>query len=166
MLPLKTILHPTDFSDHAEFAFRLACALARDYKARLVLLHVLPTPTVLYAGASVPVDTWPSIEDAKEKLRQLEAQAHRIRVKSQVMEGDPVDMILRAAEKTNSDVVVMGTHGRTALARLLMGSVAEAVLRKAPCPVLTVKPLLERKKIVEENETKVEAGATVGAHAE
>lgn len=83
-----------------------------------------------------------------------------------MLEGDPVDMILRAAKETNSDVIVMGTHGRTALARLLMGSVAEAVLRKAPCPVLTVKPLLAREKIIEENEAKVEAGAAVGAYAE
>ena len=50
MLPLATILHPTDFSEHSEFAFRLACALARDYKARLVLLHVMPPPMVIYAG--------------------------------------------------------------------------------------------------------------------
>jgi nucleotide-binding universal stress UspA family protein len=166
MLPLATILHPTDFSEHSEFAFRLACALARDYKARLVLLHVLPPPMVIYAGGPVPAETWPSVEEAKEKLRQLEGQAHRVRVESQVMEGDPVDMIVRAADETGSDVIVMGTHGRTAVARLLMGSVAEAVLRKAPCPVLTAKPLLQRKKIVEEGEAKVEAGAAVGADAE
>ncbi len=165
MLPVATILHPTDFSENSEFAFRLACALARDYKARLVLLHVLPPPMVIYAGGPVPAETWPSVEQAEEKLHQLEGKAHRVRVESQVMEGDPVDMILRAAKETNSDVIVMGTHGRTALARLLMGSVAEAVLRKAPCPVLTVKPLLERKKVVEESEAKAEAGA-VGAHAE
>lgn len=166
MLPLAAILHPTDFSENSEFAFRLACALARDYKARLVLLHVLPSPMVIYAGGPVPAETWPSVEDAKEKLRHLESKAHRVRVESQVLEGDPVDMILRAAKETNSDVIVMGTHGRAALARLLMGSVAEAVLRKAPCPVLTVKPLLAREKIIEENEAKVEAGAAVGAYAE
>lgn len=166
MLPLATILHPTDFSEHSEFAFRLACALARDYQARLVLLHVLPPPMVVYAGGPVPAETWPTVEEAKEKLRQMEGQAHRVRVESQVLEGDPVDMILRAAEETNSDVIVMGTHGRTALARLLMGSVAEDVLRKAPCPVLTSKPLLERKRIVPENEEKAEAGGMVKAGAE
>lgn len=151
MLPLATILHPTDFSEHSEFAFRLACALARDYKARLVLLHVIPTPMVVYYG-TVPAETWSSVAEVKEQLRQLEGRAHHVRVESQVMEGDAVDMILRAAEETNSDVIVMGTHGRTALPRLLMGSVAESVLRKAPCPVLTAKSVLERKKIVEENE--------------
>jgi nucleotide-binding universal stress UspA family protein len=164
MLPLATILHPTDFSVNSEFAFRLACALARDYKARLVLLHVLPPPMVIYTGGPVPAETWPSAEEVKEKLRQLESQAHRVRVESQVMEGDPVAMILRAAEETHSDVIVLGTHGRTALMRLLLGSVAEEVLRKAPCPVLTAKPVVERKKVVEESE--VEAGVAVGAHAE
>ncbi|MGH7169175.1 MAG: universal stress protein [Gemmataceae bacterium] len=163
MLPLTTILHPTDFSEHSEFAFRLACALARDYNARLILLHVMPPPMVIYAGGPVPAETWPDVEEVKEKLRNLEGRTHRVRVESQVMEGDPVDMILRAAEETHSEVIVMGTHGRSALARLLMGSVAEAVLRKAPCPVLTAKPAAARMKAVEQSETK--AGA-VGAHAE
>jgi nucleotide-binding universal stress UspA family protein len=166
MLPLATLLHPTDFSENSEFAFRLACALARDYKARLVLLHVLPPPMVIYAGGPVPAETWPSIEETKEKLRQLEGQAQGVRVESQVMEGDPVDMILRAAEETHSDVIVMGTHGRTALARLLLGSVAEAVLRKAPCPVLTAKPLLQQKQTADKSEAEVKAGALPGGHVE
>lgn len=140
MLPIAAILHPTDFSEHSQFAFRLACALARDYNARLVLLNVTPPPMVVYAGGPVPPDPWPSIEEAQAKLHELETQAHHVRVESQVMEGDAVEMILRAAEETRSDLIVMGTHGRTALARLLLGSVAEAVLRKASCPVLTVKP--------------------------
>jgi nucleotide-binding universal stress UspA family protein len=166
MLPLGTILHPTDFSEHSEFAFRLACALARDYNARLILLHVTLPPMILYAGGAVPPDPGLDIAEAKAKLRDLEGHAHRVRVESQVMEGDPVDMILRAAEETHSDVIVMGTHGRTALARLLLGSVAELVLRKAPCPVLTAKLLVAQRKAIEESEAKVEAGVAMGAHAE
>ncbi|HEY7156605.1 MAG TPA: universal stress protein [Gemmataceae bacterium] len=191
MLPLATILHPTDFSDYSEFAFRLACALARDYNARLILLHVISPSMAIYGGSPVPTEKGADVEEAKEclrerekshwrlpcstdflvgeakeKLRQLEGQAHHGRVESQVMEGDPVDMILRTAEETNSDVIVMGTHGRTALARVLMGSVAESVLRKAPCPVLTSKPFLGRKRIVEESEESAEAGVTVRADAE
>jgi nucleotide-binding universal stress UspA family protein len=96
----------------------------------------------------------------------MESEAHLVRVESTVMEGDPATMILRAAEETHSDVIVMGTHGRTAVARLLLGSVAEAVLRKAPCPVLTAKPVAERKKVVVEGEVKTEAGTAVGARAE
>jgi nucleotide-binding universal stress UspA family protein len=158
MLSLGTILHPTDFSEHSEFAFRLACALARDYNARLVLLHVTQPPMVVYAGGPVPADMWHSPEEIKGKLHQLEGQAHRLRVESQVMEGDPVDMILRAAEETHSDLIVMGTHGRTALVRLLLGSVAESVLRKAPCPVLTAKPPVPHLAATESGE-KAEAGA-------
>lgn len=191
MLHLATILHPTDFSDDSEFAFRLACALARDYNARLILLHVISPSEALYGGIVEPSENGPRVEEAKEclremeksdwrvpcptsflveeakeKLRQLEGQAHRVRVESQVLEGDPVDMILRAAEETSSDLIVMGTHGRRALARLLMGSVAEAVLRKAPCPVLTAKPDLIRKKVIEKTEAKEEASLAVSAPTE
>jgi nucleotide-binding universal stress UspA family protein len=159
MLPLGTVLHPTDFSENSEYAFRVACGLARDYKARLLLLHVMAPPMVIYAGGPVPAETWPSIDEVQEKLHELQGQAHHVRVETQVMEGDPVDMILRAAEETECDVIVMGTHGRTGLGRLLMGSVAEAVIRKAPCPVLSVKPAPMRRKAVEDGEEKAEAGA-------
>lgn len=164
MLPLGTILHPTDFSENSEFAFRVACALARDYNARLILLHVMAPPMVIYAGGPVPAETWPTIDEVQEKLRELTGQAHRVRVESQVMEGDAVDMILRAAEETRSDVIVMGTHGRTGLGRLLMDSVAEAVICKAPCPVLSVKSLPALQKAVEESEANAETGPAVGAH--
>jgi nucleotide-binding universal stress UspA family protein len=163
MLPLGTILHPTDFSENSEFALKVACALARDYNARLILLHVIPPPMVIYAGGPVPAETWPSTEEVQEKLRHLEGRVHKVRVESQVLEGDPVDMIVRAAEETSSDVIVMGTHGRTGLGRLLMGSVAESVIRKAPCPVLSAKPMPARKKAIEESEAKEEAA--VAGHA-
>jgi nucleotide-binding universal stress UspA family protein len=166
MLPLATILHPTDFSEHSEFAFRVASSLARDYNARLILLHVIPPSMVVYAGGPVPAETWPSVEEVREQLRNMEGRTHHVRVESQVLEGDPGDMILRAAEETHSDVIVMGTHGRTALMRLLLGSVAEGVIRKAPCPVLTAKPVAARMKAIEESEVNAEAGVAVGAHAE
>jgi nucleotide-binding universal stress UspA family protein len=161
MLPVATILHPTDFSEHSEFAFRLACALARDYDARLVLVHVTLPPVIIYGEGVVAPEPWIIRAEAKEKLQKLEVHAHHVRVESLVMEGDPVDMILRAATETHSDLIVMGTHGRTALARLLLGSVAETVLRKAPCPVLTVKAMARRKAAVER-----EAARRGGAPAE
>ena len=161
MLPLGSILHPTDFSANSEFAFRVASALARDYNARLILLHVIPPPMVIYAGGPVPAETWPSVEEVKENLHKMEGRTCHVRIESQVLEGDPVDMILRAAEETHSDVIVMGTHGRTALTRLLLGSVAESVMRKAPCPVLTAKPVAAREKVLEESEAKREAGVAV-----
>jgi len=163
MLPLGTILHPTDFSEHSEFAFRVACALARDYKARLILLHVLTPPMMVYGGEPVLAETWPSVKEVEEKLRQLQNQAHHVRAEIQVLEGDPVDMILRAAEETHSDVIVMGTHGRTGLGRLLLGSVAESVIRKAPCPVFSAKASPARQKALEESETKGKAGTAAGA---
>ncbi|HEY7423005.1 MAG TPA: universal stress protein [Gemmataceae bacterium] len=191
MLPVGTILYPTDFSEHSEFAFRVASALARDYNARLILLHVISPSMAIYGGRPVPAMTSAGAEEAKEclrkmershwrlpcsaaflveevkeSLRKMEERTHHIRVEALVLEGDPADMILRAAEETHSDVIVMGTHGRTALSRLLLGSVAESVLRKASCPVLTAKPALERKKAVEENEAKAESSVAVGAHAE
>jgi nucleotide-binding universal stress UspA family protein len=79
MLSLGTILHPTDFSENSEFAFRVACALARDYNSRLVLLHVIAPPMVIYAGGPVPAETFPSVEEEQEKLRQMEGQANCVR---------------------------------------------------------------------------------------
>ena len=157
MLPLRTILHPTDFSKHSEFAFEVAAALARDYNASLILLHVIPPPMVVYTGNCVPAEMWPNVEEIKENLRNLEKRTSRIPVESLIREGDPVEVILRVAKETHSDVIIMGTHGRTALCRLLLGSVAEAVICKAPCPVLTAKPMLRQKKILEESETEKES---------
>jgi nucleotide-binding universal stress UspA family protein len=139
MLPVHTILYPTDFSEPSGFAFPVACALARDYNARLLMLHVVPPPIVVYAGGVMTADPGPTVPEMENQLREMAAGASHVRVDCQVMEGDPVDMILRAAKEIHSDVIVMGTHGRTALSRLVMGSVAEAVLRKAPCPVLTIR---------------------------
>ncbi len=95
MLSIGAILHPTDFSEHSEFAFRLSCAVARDYGARLLMLHVLPPPMLVYGGGPMASDPGPARDEVLAKLRQLEGQAHHVRIESQVMEGDPVDMILR-----------------------------------------------------------------------
>jgi nucleotide-binding universal stress UspA family protein len=138
MLPIRTILHPTDFSEQSQCALRLAGALARDHGARLVLLHVAAAPVAFYTeGVFVPAPSDPHDEERRQ-LEQLEvpgaAPAER-----RLAEGNPPSEILRVAEETGADLIVMGTHGRTGLARLLMGSVAEQVVRRAPCPVLTVK---------------------------
>jgi nucleotide-binding universal stress UspA family protein len=139
VLPIQTILHPTDFSDHSDFAFRLACALARDYGARLVLLHVAAQPVIVYGEGVVPPDPEEYLEALKKKLFALEVLDPSVRAERRLKEGDPVTEILAEARETNADLVVMGTHGRTGLGRLLMGSVAEQVVRKASCPVLTVR---------------------------
>lgn len=139
MLSLHTILHPTDFSERSEFAFRLACALARDHGAHLVVMHVAHVPVAIYAEGAVPPKPEEYQEELLEKLQQLQPADEEIEVTHRLEEGNPANEILRMAELTQADLIVMGTHGRRGLARLLMGSVAEQVVRQASCPVLTVK---------------------------
>jgi len=145
MLPIHTILHPTDFSDRAAHGFQMACALARDYGARLIVCHVYQPPTVVYGefGAAPPPP--PEAPEAMtERLARVRPADESIDVRHYVLEGDPATEIVALARDTGADLIVMGTHGRTGLGRLLMGSVAELVVRRAPCPVLTVKtPLPE-----------------------
>jgi universal stress protein A len=144
MLAIQTILHPTDFSERSEHAFWLACALARDYGARLIVLHVADAPVVAYGEGVAPPDPEELRAAAQEQLDRLQALHANIRAEHRVEEGDAVVEILRVAQEAHADLIVMGTHGRTGLWRLLMGSVAEQVVRQAVCPVLTVKtPLPE-----------------------
>jgi nucleotide-binding universal stress UspA family protein len=150
MLAIKHVLHPTDFSDGSELAFRLACSLARDYGARLSVVHVALPPTIVYGEGVVPPEPQDWLDLAREKLARLLPPDPKIAVDHRLIEGDVVDEILRTAADTGSDVIVMGTHGRTGLGRFLMGSVAEQVVRKAPCPVVTVKtPLLAPQRAEE-----------------
>jgi nucleotide-binding universal stress UspA family protein len=141
MLPIKTILCPTDFSERSDFAFKMASSLARDHGARLIVLHVVPPPqTVTYEGIPVlppmPVDYKAQLE---ERLHQYLPANTRVRTEVRLEEGFAATEIVRVAEETDADLIVMGTHGRTGLGRLLLGSIAEEVLRRATCPVLTVK---------------------------
>jgi nucleotide-binding universal stress UspA family protein len=137
---IEGILHPTDFSVDSRYAFETACSLARSNAARLFILHVMmpssspvlqaPPPDPMRAAEtqeSIPPMPWPQASDPQ------------LRVEHRVTEGDPADEILRLAEALHCDLIVMGTHGRTGLRRLLTGSVAEAVLRRAACPVLVVR---------------------------
>lgn len=139
MLPIRTILYPTDFSERSKCAFPLACALARDYGAKLVVLHVVTPPVIVYGEGILPDDTLCYKKEAQGLLERLEVPGGKVNVERLMVEGDPVTEVLRAAKETKCDVVVMGTHGWTGVARFLMGSVAEQLVRKAPCPVLTVK---------------------------
>lgn len=142
MLAIQTILHPTDFSPRSEAAFRVACALARDYGARLLVLHVLERPLFIYSGVmAAPPDPEPSAEErraVREKLSRVTPPDDSIAVEHLLVEGDPSTAILQVSQEHRCDLIVVGSHGRTGLTRLLLGSVAEQVLRKAACPVLTV----------------------------
>jgi len=141
MLSFQTILHPTDFSTNSAAAFQLACSLARDHGARLIVLHVAAPLVAIYGDGIVPVALEPEVqrEGLAEQLHQVQPQSGQVRVEHRLADGDPALEILNAAQQSKCDLIVLGTHGRTGLARLLMGSVAEQVVRKAQCPVLTVK---------------------------
>jgi nucleotide-binding universal stress UspA family protein len=139
MLPIRTILHPTDFSDPSQSAFQLACALARDYGARLIVLHVIETPLAVAAEGVLIKPTATDLSAVRERLERLWPEERRIPVEHRLVEGEVVSQILHVASEAPCDLIVMGTHGRTGLSRLLMGSVAERVLRQAPCLVLAAK---------------------------
>jgi nucleotide-binding universal stress UspA family protein len=138
MLPLHNVLVPTDFSDRSEYAFRLACLVARDSGARLTVLHVVPPPMVSYVGGVMTPEP-PHYDEEWARLREVRPRDRTLPVEHLLAEGDPGTMILQAAQEKKCDLIILGTHGRTGLGRVLMGSVAEAVVRKAPCPVVTVK---------------------------
>ena len=139
MLAIHTIVHPTDFSEQSEHAFRLACSLARDYGARLIIVHVAEAPIIAYGEGVVPPNPEELRAAAREQLEQFQAPYANVRVERRLEEGDAAGEILRVAEEVHADLIVMGTHGRTGLERLLMGSVAEKVVRGAVCPVVTTK---------------------------
>ena len=141
MLPIHTILHPTDFSDRAGFAFRVACALARDFGARLLVLHVEQPPLLTLGGMPgvPPVADEYGGEELEEQLLRLRPPDPAVPADHCLRQGDPAAEIVRLAREYPCDLIVLGTHGRGGLGRLLLGSVAEAVVRQAPCPVLTVR---------------------------
>ncbi|MBL8796775.1 MAG: universal stress protein [Planctomycetia bacterium] len=147
MLAIHNILHPTDFSERSDHAFKLACALARDHGALLTIAHVLAPPVVVPVDGVVPVIPEDLEDQARARLLQVVPTDPKVRVERKLVLGDASHEIIALANQLRCDLIVLGTHGRTGLGRLLMGSVAETVLRKAECPVLTVKlpfPEVER----------------------
>jgi nucleotide-binding universal stress UspA family protein len=139
MLPLRCILHPTDFSERSEYAYRLACSLARDYGARLLVVHVTPPAVAVYGDMILAPPTGVNFQEIKDNLLNLQGPGSPAQVEHRLEEGSPAEEILRVAKEGKCDLIVMGTHGRRGLGRLLIGSVAEQVMRRAPCPVVTVK---------------------------
>jgi nucleotide-binding universal stress UspA family protein len=137
MLTVRGILHPTDFSDLSNNAFRLACALAQDYDAPLFILHVA-TALEAYKGELVFKEHSAQYL-AKDWEKLSEYQWPGLEIRRLLEEGDPAEQIVRASHSIPCDFIVMGTHGRSGLPRLLLGSVAENVLREATCQVIIVK---------------------------
>ena len=144
-LNVNRVLVPTDFSEASQVALEYAVAVAEAFEASLHLLHVverLPSD-VWQSSSAVPAGLYEEVErGAREGVNRLltEQQRTRLRVQSAVQAGKPFLEIIRYARDHDIDLIVMGTHGRGPVVQLLMGSVAEKVVRKAPCPVLTVRP--------------------------
>jgi len=137
MLPIRTILHPTDLSDSSKMAFSIARSLEGNSPARLVILYV-DTPRTPLEGEAELFRKDAVEQELIEQLRARQLVNAKTSVEYRVVKGNPVEEILDTAENIGADVIVMGTHGRSGVRRLMMGSVAEAVSRKATCPVVTV----------------------------
>jgi nucleotide-binding universal stress UspA family protein len=141
--PITRILVPTDFSADADTALAYALDIASRFQATVHLLHVVDDPlasgvwstevsTAEIAGLQATL-----VRDAEQRLRELVPDQGT--VSTEVRTGHAAAQILEVARERNNDLIVMGTHGRTGLAHLLMGSIAERVVRLAPCPVLTMR---------------------------
>jgi nucleotide-binding universal stress UspA family protein len=144
MITLQNILVPSDFSECSDAAVRYGLELARKFDATLHLLHVVQDPmTMPWAaeGFGIPmlevVEQWQKEAEARLNAAIPPADRGRVRVSSAV--ASPYPEILRFAAQNGVDLIVMGTHGRGGVTHLLLGSIAEKVVRRAPCPVLTVR---------------------------
>ena len=141
-LQFKTILYPADFSESSRQAFDMASSVAATCGARIIALHVGSPPLMVTDGvmaAPVPVVEEYDREGLEVQLREFVRPPGAVALEYRVVFGNPAEQVLANAEACRADLIVMGTHGRSGLGRLLMGSVAEQVLRKAKCPVLLVK---------------------------
>jgi nucleotide-binding universal stress UspA family protein len=146
MKVFRRILHATDFSSASRPAFARAIALARQNRAPLSIAHALPPPAMIVGDGFATPQTYEVIDrsarqHARKQLTALVARARRagVRATALLLDGAPHEQVPRAARRTRADLIVIGTHGRSGLSKVLLGSVAERVVRFAPCPVLTVR---------------------------
>ena len=146
MKRIRRILHATDFSPASRAAFARAVEMAKASRAELLLVHVM-SPIVIPVGEGyISADVYNTIEAStrgasQKQLRTLLARARKAgaRARTLLLDGIAHERIVRAARANRADVIVIGTHGRTGLARFFLGSVAARVLAIARCPVLTVR---------------------------
>ena len=140
----RRILHATDFSSASRPAFAKTLELAKQDRAQLFLLHVLVPPSP-FLGDRLPASYLElqarARSDAERRLAAAALRARKagVRVRAKLIAGAPAEEILRESRRCRPDLIVIGTHGRTGLGRVFMGSVAERVLQHASCPVLTVR---------------------------
>ena len=144
-MQIKTILFPTDFSQGARAAMDHAISLAKDYHAKLILLYVIQDISIAewyipssLSAADLVEDMQKSASNEMEKWGAEVSQSVKD-VEKLVVRGVPFVEIIRTAKEKSADLIVIGTHGRTGIDHMLFGSTAEKVVRKAACPVLTVR---------------------------
>ena len=145
MIDLKRILAATDFSQPSQLALRYAAAFAKAFGAEVILCHVLEKPDFLSSlppggEAYLPANLAELQEKhARVQCEQVLAEAGLSQARLLLLHGSPAGEIIRAAAAESVDLIIAGTHGRGAIAHLLLGSVAERIVRTATCPVLTVR---------------------------
>jgi nucleotide-binding universal stress UspA family protein len=143
MFSPKVILHPTDFSECSNYALPVAADLATKYESRIIVLHVVETmgpANVTFGEVEKQIEPQGYLDRLQRELHQVRPPvASSVSIDYQLVEGDPASGIERVALEQHCDLIVMGTHGHRGLERLFLGSVAEQVIRRASCPVLTVR---------------------------
>lgn len=140
---IRKILCPIDFSQHAELVVEWAIHLAQEHDSEVLLLHAyhLPVEFQQLEGAYLPADFWDSVKEEAERSLAIYAERARamsVSVREIVREGYPASVIQEEAREENADMIVMGSRGLSGLKHLLLGSIAERVVQKAHCPVLTL----------------------------
>jgi nucleotide-binding universal stress UspA family protein len=151
-MEIRSILLPTDFSECASYALSYAVSFARQANASIICVHVIEpvVPTVGYTGMAEPLpmaDISDQLESSAERELPKIAECDEcsgLNVEEVIVHGDAASEIVRVAGERGVDLIVIASHGRTGLGRMLFGSTAESVVRHAPCPVLVVKPPQER----------------------
>lgn len=140
MIKMQKILVPTDFSKHSEKAVMYASEMAQKFDADVHLLHVIDA-IPMTDGLYVPPVAREDIEEAanKELSAVTIAKVDESKVTRSMVHGQPFVEVIRYAKQNDIDLIILGTHGRGAIAHMLLGNVAEKVVRKAPCPVITVR---------------------------
>jgi len=137
----KRIVCPVDFSESSDAALDLASKLARENGAKIFIVHVEDNATLVHPGlfGGLPPVTWPS----RQQLNSTLPTATEVLFEHDLLLGNPAEQIVKFAERKEADLIVMGTHGNAGMLRVLMGSVAEGVVRRSTVPVLTLKARID-----------------------
>ncbi len=139
---ITTILVPTDFSEYSRQALSYAETVAKTFDAKIVLIHVIDTVSYAVSESVQWNEVYARLEATVQPMLDgliREAEKSGVAAESRLTQGVPYDQIVKTAENVHADLIVMATHGRTGMRHVLLGSVAERVVRLAPCPVLTVR---------------------------